>query len=160
MEELELIEVKAEEENSTEIEEFIRKLDGYGKITIEDHIPPCLVLMDRLRMEQVIDNVIGNSHKYAGTEIKVSFDHMNDVMMGDGSTGSFVCIKISDSGPGVSEDDLPLIAEKYYRGHNADKNNGFGLGLYLVKCYMDKMGGGMEYYNDNGFTVELMVRKV
>ena len=38
------------QENSTEIEEFIRKLDGYGKITIEDHIQPCLVMMDRLRM--------------------------------------------------------------------------------------------------------------
>ncbi len=160
MEELELIEVRAEEENSTEIEEFIRKLDGYGRITIEDHIPPCLVLMDRLRMEQVIDNVIGNSHKYAGTEIKVSFEQMNNILMADGKEGSFICIRISDSGPGVSEDDLPLIAEKYYRGSNARENNGFGLGLYLVKIYMNRMGGGMEYYNDNGFTVELMVKKV
>ena len=160
MEDLELVEVRAEEENSTEIEEFIRKLDGYGKITIEDHIPPCLVLMDRLRMEQVIDNIIGNSHKYAGTEIKVSFDRMDDILMADGKEGSFICIRISDSGPGVSEDDLPLIAEKYYRGSNAKENNGFGLGLYLVKRYMNLMGGGMEYYNDNGFTVELMVRKV
>ena len=160
MEDLELIEVRAEEENSTEIEEFIRKLDGYGKITIEDHIPPCLVMIDRLRMEQVIDNVIGNSHKYAGTEIKVNFDRMDDILMADGKEGSFICIRISDSGPGVSEDDLPLIAEKYYRGSNAKENNGFGLGLYLVKRYMTQMGGGMEYYNDNGFTVELMVRKV
>ena len=160
MEDLELIEVRAEEENSTEIEEFIRKLDGYGKITIEDHIPPCLIMMDRLRMEQVIDNVIGNSHKYAGTEIKVSFDQMDDILMADGKEGSFICIRISDSGPGVSEEDLPLIAEKYYRGSNAKENNGFGLGLYLVKRYMNQMGGGMEYYNDNGFTVELMVKKV
>ena len=160
MEELERIEVKTAEEDSTVIEDFIKKLNGYGNITVDGHIPPCLVYIDRLRMEQVIDNVIGNSNKYAGTDIRVSFDRMDDIMMGDGSTGSFICIRISDSGPGVSEDDLPLIAEKYYRGRNAEKNNGFGLGLYLVKCYMDKMGGGMEYYNDNGFTVELMVKKV
>ena len=50
-------------------------------------------------------------------------------------------------------------AEKYYRGKDVKDKTGYGLGLYLVKWYMEKMGGGMEYYNDNGFVVELMVKK-
>ena len=116
--------------------------------------------MDRLRMEQVIDNVVGNSYKYANTDIEVSFSEISDVLMSDGSKGAFIKIKIKDSGPGVSDDDLPLLAEKYFRGENAKEGNGYGLGMYLVKNYMDKQGGGMEYYNENGFVVELLLKKV
>ena len=81
-------------------------------------------------------------------------------MLEDGSKIEFVKVIIKDSGKGVSDEDIPLIAEKYYRGKNTGEQNGYGLGLYLVKCYMDRMGGGMEYYNDNGFTVELLLKKV
>ena len=50
-------------------------------------------------------------------------------------------------------------SDLYYRGKDVKDKTGYGLGLYLVKWYMEKMGGGMEYYNDNGFVVELMVKK-
>ena len=60
----------------------------------------------------------------------------------------------------MSEEDLPLIAQKYYRGSNAKELTGYGMGMYLVKQYMQKQGGDMEYYNDNGFTVVLMLKKV
>ena len=111
-------------------------------------------------MEQVIDNVIGNSRKYANTDIEVSFDEVTDMMMSDGKFGSFIRVTIRDFGPGVSEEDLPLIAQKYYRGHNSSEYSGYGLGMYLVRLYMEKQGGGMEYYNDNGFVVRLMLPKV
>ena len=111
-------------------------------------------------MEQVIDNIVGNSNKYAGTDIRVSFSQTEDILMVDGSLSCFIKIIIRDSGPGVDKDDLPLIAEKYYRGGNSATQTGFGLGMYLAKTYMEKQGGGMEYYNDNGFVVELLLRKV
>ena len=60
----------------------------------------------------------------------------------------------------MPEDELPLVIEKYYRGSDSKEKTGYGLGLYLVKWYMEKQGGGMEYYNDNGFVVELLVKKV
>ena len=37
--------------------------------------------------------------------------------------------------------------------------NGSGLGLYLTKMFMEKMEGQMNCYNDNGFVVELFLRK-
>ena len=80
--------------------------------------------------------------------------------MGDGKTGTLVKITIRDFGPGADEEDMILLTEKYYRGKNAKESNGYGLGLYLAKQYMDKMGGAMDYYNDNGFVVELMLKKV
>ena len=159
LEELDHIEVNATEENSTVIEEYFRNLRNYGNIILENPIPSCLVYMDRLRMEQVIDNIVGNSHKYAGTDIHVRFDETVGKDR-EGVGASYVSIRIRDDGPGAPEDELPLLTSKYYRGSTAKNKAGFGMGLYLVRSYMEKQGGGMEIYNDNGFVVTLYLRKV
>ena len=160
LEELDRIDVRPEPHNTAEIEEYFRSLSSYGNIIIEDHIPSCLVYMDKLRMEQVIDNIVGNSFKYAGTDINVSFSETNDIRLPSGGFVKFIRITVRDFGPGVPEEDLPLISGKYYRGNNTEGKTGYGLGLYLAKWYMDKQDGGFEYYNDNGFVVELLLRKV
>ena len=160
LENLEKVDVVPCEEESVIVEDFFGKLSDYGRIILENHIHPCLVYMDKKRMEQVIDNVISNSGKYAGTDIYVSFSQTEEIPMADGSSATFIKITIRDNGPGVNPDELPLIAEKYYRGSNSKNAIGYGLGLYLCKTYMDKQKGGMEYYNDNGFVVELLLRKV
>ncbi|RKM62217.1 sensor histidine kinase [Butyrivibrio sp. CB08] len=160
LEKMEKVELNVKEESTVLLEERIRSLSSYGKIVLENHIHPCLVYMDRQRMDQVIDNIIGNSTKYAGTDISVSFSETEDMLMADGKSGSFIKIRIRDYGPGVDKDDLPLISEKYYRGKNSSDKSGYGLGMYLCKMYMNKQGGGMEYYNDGGFVVELLLRKV
>ncbi len=154
LEELDRIEVSVEEHPSELIEQYFKNMKTAGEgsaVILDNSIPGCLVYMDNLRMEQVIDNCVGNSVKYAGTDIHVSFDEV---------AGGYIRIRISDSGPGVSSEDLPLITEKYYRGKGASAKTGYGLGMYLVKLYMEKQGGGLEYYNNNGFTVELLVKKV
>ena len=105
-----------------------------------------------------MDNIVGNSHKYAGTEIRVRFD-MTETFDGKDWV-RYVRITVRDSGPGVPEEELAQITGKYFRGSNAAGQEGYGLGMYLVKWYMEKQSGGLEYYNDNGFVVELLVRKV
>ncbi|MBR5355929.1 MAG: sensor histidine kinase, partial [Lachnospiraceae bacterium] len=147
-------------EDSRAVEKLFENLEDYGRVIIENHIPSCLVYLDKLRLEQVIDNVVGNSYKYAGTDIKISFSETGPISLENGKKARFVRVIIKDFGPGVSEEDLPLICEKYYRGKNSSEQNGYGLGLYLVRLYMTKMLGGMEVYNDNGFSVELLLRKV
>ena len=154
LEELDRIEVNPVENSSGIIEEYFNNMKNSGSesaVILDNHIPKCLIYFDSLRMEQVIDNIIGNSRKYAGTDIHVSFDEVS---------GDYIRIRISDSGPGVPEDELPLITEKYFRGSSGKDRVGYGLGMYLVKLYMEKQGGGIEYYNDNGFTVELLLKKV
>ena len=160
LEDIEKIEVTVSEESTVILEDRIKSLSSFGNIIIENHIHPCLVYMDRQRMDQVIENIISNSAKYAGTDITVTFSQTKDILMENGKAGSFIKIKIRDEGPGVPDSDLPLISEKYYRGKNASGKSGYGLGLFLCKMYMNKQGGGMEYYNDNGFVVELLLRKV
>ena len=107
-----------------------------------------------------MDNIIGNSYKYAGTDIHVKFEEVKDSAPTGERQGSFIKVTIRDSGAGVPEDELPLVVEKYYRGKTVKEKQGYGLGMYLVNNYMEKQGGGMQYYNDNGFVVELFVKKV
>ena len=78
----------------------------------------------------------------------------------DREDSPFIRIRVRDEGPGASEEELPMLMEKYYRGSGAKGQAGFGLGLYLTRSYMEKQGGGAEVYNDNGFVVELYLRKV
>ncbi len=157
---MEELQVNVSETDSREIEKFFESLKSYGNIILTNHIPECLVMVDLLRMEQVIDNIVSNSYKYAGTDIKVSFAETEAVPQIDGKKVAYVKITIRDSGKGVAPEELPLIIEKYYRGENSDGKAGYGLGFYLVKLYMEKQGGGIEYYNENGFVVELLLRKV
>jgi signal transduction histidine kinase len=170
LEELDHLELKVKEESSLLIQDYFRNMrmykDTFKKdiaeekyITLENDIPECLIFMDRLRMEQVLDNIVGNSAKYAGTEIRVSFEETEGAVREDGRKDKYVRIRIRDFGPGIPEDELPLVTEKYYRGQNAKEQSGYGIGLFLVKNYMEKQGGGMECYNDDGFVVDLYVKK-
>lgn len=122
---------------------------------MEGEIPECLVYMDKLRLSQVLDNVVSNSNKYAGTEIQVSF-----VEEAEG-----ILIRLRDYGKGMPEEELPRVTKKYYRGSNTKGKTGSGLGLYLASMFMERMHGGMECGNVNGgdetgFLVVLFLKKV
>lgn len=150
MEELEMLKVEPTEESSLLIPEMFEDFKYYGQVVVENEMPECLLNMDKLRLQQVLDNVINNACKYAGTQVQVNFTER-----GDG-----VSIRIRDFGKGVAEEELALIKEKFYRGNNTAGKSGSGLGLYLADNFMKQMHGCMECYNDNGFVVELFLRKV
>lgn len=150
LEELTVLKVEPIEESSLCIKEMLQEQQFYGEIKMVGALPECLVYMDKLRLSQVIDNCFHNAWKYANTPVTVFFDENEE--------GIFIHIK--DEGKGVAEEELPLIIEKFYRGNNAKGKAGSGLGLYLANMFMERMQGGLEYYNDNGFVVRLFLRKV
>lgn len=152
LEELEVLRVEPQEMTSFEIREIIEKSNFDSKIHLLGNVPECLIYGDRLRISQVIDNVISNSYKYAGTDIDVSFfiDAQDHILK----------IKIKDYGEGVPEAQLPLVCQKYFRGEDEKvrRVSGSGLGLYLARRFMEQMQGTFECYNENGFAVEIGLR--
>ncbi|MBQ6303842.1 MAG: HAMP domain-containing histidine kinase [Clostridiales bacterium] len=154
LDDLDELKVTPKEESSLIINDMLGDLRFYGTVEQKGSVPECLILVDRLRLEQVIDNIAGNSFKYAATPLEVEYkDEPGNIR-----------VLLSDRGPGVPEDELPLLTSKFYRGSVADKSakDGSGLGLYLASRFMEKMGGGLELRNRDGggFTAEVVIRKV
>ena len=53
----------------------------------------------------------------------------------------FVCISVADQGIGISEEELPRIFGRFYRGQNVWEQNGVGIGLYLSRRIIEEQGG-------------------
>lgn len=118
-------------------------------VFINDDIPDANLLIDTKRFEQVLENIINNSLKYAKDskiEIKV-----------EKSLKDYIII-IRDYGKGISDEDMPFIFEKFYRGKNVGKEQGAGLGLYIVKYIMEQFNGNV-YINSfkDGLEVRLII---
>ena len=148
LEELQMLKIHPSEELSSIIPTMFYEINHDGHVTLKNEIPDCLVMCDKLRLSQVIDNVISNSYKYANTEIWVS-SYIDD---------GYLAIEIRDFGDGVEETELPMLFEKYYRSQKVMKKSGTGLGLYLAKQFMEGMQGSIECFNDNGFVVTLHIK--
>lgn len=147
LEELEQLEVKPEDVDSTDIVQMVREADYLKKVNVLD-IKQAVVTADRLRLNQVINNIIFNSYKYADKEINVTsrFDNGNNMLL----------IEIADKGPGVPEEELEIITQKFKRGSNAKGSDGSGLGLYISSYLMKKMDGSLTPRNkEDGFAVEI-----
>ncbi len=145
LEELQELKVIVTEQSSQVLYDLIRAADYNYKANVGG-IAECIILVDGLRLSQVVDNIISNSYKYAGTSIYVS-----SVIK-----GKYLEIGFKDYGRGVSEEELPLIFNKFYRAKNSKEKGGTGLGLYISKYMMEKMEGDIYCENSvDGFTVLL-----
>lgn len=152
LEELGELRVTVSEEPSTCLTQIIQSADYFDRITMEQ-VPECLILIDPLRLEQVINNIISNSYKYADTAISIFFQLSEDSLL----------LNIKDFGLGVREEELPKIFLKFYRGKDekVQKQSGSGLGLSISKYLMNQMGGEILCSNlEDGFLTALKLKLV
>lgn len=136
LEELQQLTVAPTDFAADEVRGLIESADYLHRSSVPA-MPVCLVCADRLRLQQVFDNLFANSYKYADTAVDVSA----------AADGGYLAVRIEDHGGGVG-DELPLLKEKYKRGRNAAGTGGAGLGLYLSDYFMREMHG--ELLLENG----------
>ncbi|MCI8513900.1 MAG: HAMP domain-containing histidine kinase [Lachnospiraceae bacterium] len=139
LKELEQLPVIPEDMPSRELKTLLENSDYLRRTRIPE-IPDCLLRADRLRLQQVFDNIFANSYKYAGTSVFTSVSLRNCRLI--------VCME--DSGDGVPAEELPFLKEKFRRGKNAGRIEGAGLGLYISDYFMKGMDG--ELLLENGET--------
>ena len=129
------------------IKEVIQNLSSSGKAQISLELCDLpLVNWDRLRMEQVISNLVSNAIRYGkdkSIEIKTQLNE------------SSILLSVKDHGIGIPSELLSVIFERYTRGPSDDKQ-GLGLGLYISKQIIEihngkiwgesSLGGGSTFY--------------
>jgi signal transduction histidine kinase/CheY-like chemotaxis protein/HAMP domain-containing protein len=119
-------------------------------LQIAEPRPPAFA--DAARVRQIVMNLVTNAHLYTGEEGKIGVR-----LEGDRDTTR---ITVSDSGRGMSADDLRRVYDRFYRGSSDErKSPGTGLGLAIVKSLVDLHGGSIDVVSAPGqgttFTVTL-----
>jgi len=110
---------------------------GHEDVVFQEPEFSPVVYADRKRINQIVENLINNARKYAKTTVTVSLTSSEDM----------ASIHFRDSGPGIPDEDMPFITDKFYRGRNKGNENGSGLGLYIVKYIAERSGGSIELIN-------------
>ena len=119
------------EQRSVPLRPLIAELADTMDVAVIGDIPGVSVIADENRLLEVFGNIVVNATKYAGSPPKLSFER-------DG--GLLRCV-FSDSGTTLAPEDVPFIFDKFYRGRNAAQERGSGLGLYMVRHVVERLGG-------------------
>lgn len=129
--------------------EQMEKELGAHKVTVR--IQPALpvVQMDFVMMQQVLANLLSNSalHTPAGTSIEVEA-RLEDTAL---------ILIVADRGPGIPADSLARVFDKFYRVPNS-RTGGTGLGLSLVKGFVEAQGGRVSVQNRQGGGAAFAIR--
>jgi len=117
------------------------------KISFITDIQHLVMDIDVLKIESIISNLLSNAIRYVANYtglIEITLSLKKD----------FIILHIHDNGPGVDEKDLPYVFIRYFQSSKV-KTKGSGIGLYLVKKFVELHGGNVNAKNDNGFTVTI-----
>lgn len=105
-----------------------------------------LVTFDHYRMHQVLDNLIENAFRYAPEFTELILEAKMD------TENQEVLCAVIDDGPGIPEQDLPHLFERFYRvdkGRSRERG-GTGLGLSIVKHIVQLHGGSVDAESEIG----------
>lgn len=93
--------------------------------------------LDKQLLKNVLLNLLSNAIKYSPENKNI---HFNTSCNEDG-----IRISVTDEGIGIPKEDQPLLFERFFRAQNAGQVQGTGLGLNIVKKYIELMGGTISF---------------
>lgn len=129
----------------------MRRRAGRRKLVLHPDCDGVEACADPILLEQALGNLVENA-------IRFSPDG-STILLRTAQAGDEVILEVSDEGPGVPDQDLCRIFEKFYRSPTSAANlQGTGLGLSIVKGLMESMGGGVtarRRADEGGLTVSL-----
>ena len=105
------------------------------KVRVDEAVDSVLVNADRSRILQVLRNLLSNAEKYSeegtGIELAVRLE------------GGSVMFTVTNEGPGVAEEDISRLFQRFSRTRPLGKEDvpGSGLGLYIAKRIVESHGG-------------------
>jgi signal transduction histidine kinase len=109
-----------------------------NNISVEVHVDPSAgeFRADKNRLRQVLINLLSNAANHAPEYSIVTLSCVRD--------GSMMEISVADTGPGIAPDILDSVFERFERGASNPRRRGSGLGLSLVKSFVELHGGSVS----------------
>ena len=128
---------------------------GEAGVSIVSRIEPGAerVRGDRGRLEQALQNLAANALRFAprGSSIELRAR----------PAAGGLAVTVTDQGPGISEEHLPHIFDRFYKGDAArTQTGGSGLGLSIVKAIVERHGGAVTVESQPGRTVFALTLKL
>jgi signal transduction histidine kinase len=116
--------------------ETIRPLAAERGVKIVSDLPPAEMSGDAERLAQVVTNLLSNAIQYnrAGGEARLEAKTQNGL----------VILSVSDTGTGITPEDLPRVFERFFRAEKSRTAANNGLGLAISKAIVEAHGGAIE----------------
>jgi two-component system sensor histidine kinase MtrB len=99
---------------------------------------PLTLTTDPRRVERILSNLVENAVEHSGRDVRVRTST-------DGVLG---CVEVTDGGPGIPPEQLPLIFERFYKADSARASGGSGLGLAIALENARLLGGDLSVSSD------------
>jgi two-component system sensor histidine kinase BaeS len=129
---------------------------GGGRADVEAS-PDLRVVADPMRLRQAVGNLVANAERHTPPE--------GWITLRAHQSGSVVVVEVADTGPGIAEDDLPSVFDRFWRADKSRnrRTGGSGLGLAIVRQLVEAHGGEVSVASAPGmgatFTIRLPVAK-
>jgi len=132
-----------------EVTEALEPLISSKQLTIGANLGAANVQGNREHLRRVIVNLLDNALRFtpAGGRIAVALQ----------SEIGRVTLRVADAGPGIDDDDLPFIFDRFFRGRNGRSEPGKGLGLSLCREIVKLHGGELSARNRSGGGTEFLL---
>ena len=117
-----------------------------------------MVYTDSRMLRNVLNNLVSNASKYSplGAVLRVRFSRLGSEA--DGASSRFR-VEVADDGIGIPPSEQAQLFGRFFRASNAEHTQGTGLGLHIVRRYVELLGGTIGFASELGrgstFTVEL-----
>lgn len=125
-----------------ECEEELKMIVRPGqRIELSLHKNPCPIESDKQILKNVMNNLISNAIKYSPEGSTIAIRTLGHIK-------NRVVIEVEDRGIGIPEEDQPYVFDRFFRAQNSTNIQGTGLGLNIVKKYVELLGGDVTFRSE------------
>lgn len=138
-----------------ELVQDLRETNHKHNIMLEHKAHAAVLFQDKEMVRNILLNLLSNSLKYSAENTVINL--RTDIK------GRDLVIEIQDQGIGIPKEEQKHLFERFFRAHNVTNLQGTGLGLNIVRRYLDLMGGSIDFTSMENvgttFTITLPLEK-